>query len=685
MSTATPSRLAGLDGLRAVAVLLVMALHLFPAGPMRGGYVGVDVFFVISGFLITSLLLRERAATGRIALRRFWTRRARRLLPALALVVTVTGTAAWTTGGDVLVGLGRQIAGAAAFAYNWVAIAAGTSYFSAGEPEVLRNLWSLAVEEQFYLLWPVLLPLFLLLPARWMRIALSLGLAGASAGWAFALIAGADPTRAYYGTDSHAFGLLLGVGLAFALHGRPAPRPSVAGVGPAWGAVIGACAVLGLVAAASGDLAFPTSSIAASALTAAIIVVATRPGSWFGRALDVAPMRWIGERSYGIYLWHWPLVVLLTAATTRTSADAAVPGPVGILTFALTIAIAAASYRWIEQPVRRLGFGGTARALAARLTSTPARRSSAIATLAAAALVLGGTTAAVAAAPPVSSSQSAIEAGQAALDSADAGRAAPSSTPDVAADAGAGNEAPEAGDAPPAGSAGAGAATGAGSAPPADARVSPVAAATAPLECASPGAAAGCPPGDSSSHPAPAPVDGSRISAIGDSVMLASAPGLLERFPGIQVDAAVSRSMWAGPGIVRALADSGQLRDFVVVALGTNGPVDQDSLQELYDAVGPRRHLVLVNAFAPRDWIPGVNDTLAAFARTHSGVAVADWSGVIAGQTDLLAGDQIHPGAGGANVFADAVGVALDGMENRAAQARERIERLTASAAPAAR
>ncbi|MFN8087145.1 MAG: acyltransferase [Microbacterium sp.] len=132
MPSSPAPRYAGLDGLRAVAVLLVVVYHLFPSAFLHSGFVGVDAFFVISGFLITSLLLRERAATGRIALRAFWVRRARRLLPALALVVTVSASAAWLVGGDVLVGLGRQVLGAATFSYNWLSIAAGTSYFSAG-------------------------------------------------------------------------------------------------------------------------------------------------------------------------------------------------------------------------------------------------------------------------------------------------------------------------------------------------------------------------------------------------------------------------------------------------------------------------------------------------------------------------------------------------------------------------
>ncbi len=277
MTTPTAPRYAGLDGLRAVAVLLVVIYHLFPAWFLHSGFVGVDVFFVISGFLITSLLLRERAATGRIALRAFWTRRARRLLPALAFVVTVSATLAWVIGGDVLVGLGRQVLGAATFSYNWTSIGAGASYFGSAEPELLRNLWSLAVEEQFYVLWPLLLPVLLLVRRPWLRALVALALAAASALWGFA-VAGDALTRAYYGTDTHAFGLLIGVALAVGTGAggrRPATGWTRVGM-----PVAGALALVALVAVASvpgGADLYPAIPLAASLLTAVVIAAATAP------------------------------------------------------------------------------------------------------------------------------------------------------------------------------------------------------------------------------------------------------------------------------------------------------------------------------------------------------------------------------------------------------------------------
>lgn len=608
----TYPRFAGLDGLRALAVGFVLVYHLFPASPIQGGFIGVDVFFVISGFLITALLLREQDAAGRIDLVGFWRRRARRLLPALALVVTICATAAWLIGGDLLVRLGEQVLGAATFSYNWTSIAGGTGYFADAAPELFRNVWSLAVEEQFYVLWPLILPLFLLLPSGRSRAGAALGLAAVSATWMAVLVAtGSDATRAYFGTDSHAFGLLLGVALAFVLHPvqasprgwmlRPVVRRAVGASGAV--ALVGLLA-LATVPATKTAATFPGALATASLLSAAVIVASVWPASRLGRTLDRGPIAWLGARSYGVYLWHWPILVLLIALT-GVAGEAASPWT-GFVALGLTLIVAELSHRFVETPVRRHGFRACAAAVGRRLTGTPVARFRAIVAVIAAAAMLGGTSAAIAAAPETASGETAVLAGADALQRAEA----------------------------------------------VERRATPQPTITAPTVAESAGA---------SPAPAPSPtvVAGDQITAVGDSVMLASAPALLQRLPGIQIDAAVSRSSWAGPDILEALADRGELRPFIVLALGTNGPVDPASLERMAQIAGPQRHLVLVNAFAPRDWIPGVNADLAAFAAAHPGTVVGDWSGAIAGHTDLLAEDGIHPGDAGGRIFADVVAGAV--------------------------
>ena len=632
------ARYAGLDGLRAIAVGLVVAYHLFPAWWLPQGFIGVDVFFVISGFLITSLMLRESAASEaagrgrRVSLVGFWQRRARRLLPALVMLIVVCGTWAWAVGGDVLVGLGRQVLGALTFSFNWISISAGVGYFDSGTPELFRNLWSLAVEEQFYVLWPLLFPLLLLIPSRLARAGTAVVAAAGSAIWMAVLVSGAtaagsiggaaaDVTRAYFGTDSHGFGILLGVALAFAagraLHSptawmlRPGVRHAVT--------IAGVIAVAGIVAvamlpAAPDTATFPGALLAACLLTVVAIAAGAWPGSVLGRALDVAPVRWVGARSYGIYLWHWPVLVLLMAsAAVAPGAEPTVS--IGLWALLITLVAATLSFRFVETPIRRLGFRASLTALRARLSGPPASRFAALGAMAALVVAVGATTSAIAIAPQTTSGADAVRAGQQALDGVST---SPSPTP----------TAPE---------------------------VSP------PLAV---------PSGDEPvPGPRPATVTGDQVSAIGDSVMLASAPGLMERLPGIQIDAAVSRSMNAGVGIVEAQAAAGQLRPYVVVALGTNGPISAEALARLEQAVGPDRQLVLVNAFAPRDWIAGVNAELAAFDAAQPDVVVADWAGTATAHQDLLAGDRIHPGPTGGRLFAETVATAVQGVENARAQA----------------
>lgn len=674
-STAASSRLPGLDGLRGIAVVLVVGYHLFPGLGLSNGFIGVDVFFVLSGFLITTLLLREHAATGRISLGRFWMRRARRLLPALALVVVVSGAQAWLVGGEVLVRLGTQVAGAATFSYNWVAIAAGGSYFAGAEPELLRNLWSLAVEEQFYLLWPLLLPLVLLVRGRRMRVVLALGAAAGSAAlMALVLASGADATRVYYGTDTHAFGLLIGVALAFAFPVlRAAPRVAT-GLG-----VLGLSALLLLAWApvTAPALVFPWVLLAASVATAAVIIGATSPGAPLGRMLDAEPLRWIGERSYGIYLWHWPLVVLIVYERTGATTEAGVPVLLGVAALVATVGAAALSYRFMEAPIRRLGFGGFIRRIRAQFSVSPARRLAVVGAVAVGALAVGGTTAAVAATGHADTSAAAVAAGARAIEEAQRGdsETADPATADVG---GAATPAPVA---TPTAERGVCADTERSVQAQTPAAPQPSTAAVSQLPSA-PASPSPRPTGplvdDSSTRPcAPSErhVTGDRVSAVGDSVMLASAPGLLQRLPGVDVDAEVSRSVYAGAGILDELAASGQLRDYVVVALGTNGPVDDEVLTRMRAAVAPRP-LVLVNASGPRDWIPDVNETLAAFAARTPGVEVADWDAAIAPHPELLAADRIHPGAAGGEVFADTVAETLDAIENRRARLLYRVELL---------
>nr|WP_227993759.1 acyltransferase family protein [Pseudactinotalea sp. HY160] len=361
----TPWRIHGLDGLRAIAIIAVLVFHVRPAS-LRGGFIGVDVFFVISGYLITTLLLRELAKNGRIDLPAFWVRRARRLLPALVTVVVASTVLALVAGGDLLVDIGRHIIGAVTFSNNWLEIGAGSSYFEAATPNLFVNFWSLAVEEQFYLVWPVI-TVVLLAAVSSTRLRIGLLAAGALASaLAMALLLDPDaPTRVYYGTDTHAFGLLIGAGLALAL----APDGPRFFRGRAWqrwrfaGAGAGAIALVVLMMRVDGaaPFAYRGGLVLASLATAAIIAALPGGPSPLTRILEAGPLAWIGRRSYGIYMWHWPVLLIVTAVLPAATADSGAWWAGKMLAVGLTIALAAASFTWIENPVRRLGFIETLR------------------------------------------------------------------------------------------------------------------------------------------------------------------------------------------------------------------------------------------------------------------------------------------------------------------------------------
>jgi peptidoglycan/LPS O-acetylase OafA/YrhL len=346
----------GLDGLRALAVAAVFAYHL-DAGSARGGYLGVDTFFVLSGFLITTLLLVEWDGSGTLSLAPFWARRARRLLPALFLVLfAVAAYAAWQARPEQLDSLRGDMFSTLFYGANWRFINSGQSYFSLfSDASPLRHAWSLAIEEQFYLVWPLITFVCLRL-ARGRHILLGLVcIAGtiASAVTMARLYDAADPSRAYYGTDGRAQLLLIGALLAIVL-ARYQPRrlPAIAAT-HALG-LIGALFVLWAFTHV-GDTSewmyrggYALFGIAVATLIASVVQPERTP--WH-RVLCLAPIVWIGRISYGLYLWHWPVIVILSP--DRTGLDGA---SLTLLRVATTFGLSTASYYLVELPIRERRF-----------------------------------------------------------------------------------------------------------------------------------------------------------------------------------------------------------------------------------------------------------------------------------------------------------------------------------------
>jgi peptidoglycan/LPS O-acetylase OafA/YrhL len=396
-SQAPPTPAAGfryqpaLDGLRGIAVLAVLAYHAnLPFAP--GGFLGVDVFFVLSGYLITSLLLAEWAGTGGIDLGRFWVRRARRLLPALLLALAVVAVYA-AVAADPAQYDRLRADGLATLAYiaNWQPVLAEVSYFDQfQDPSPLRHTWSLGIEEQYYLVWPLLLLAALTLLTRvrarsggrngapstsaltarrlgWPLLGTALAAVGSALLMATLYVPGADPSRVYYGTDTRAQALLVGGALAFLAAWRAAGadrRRTAAPPGQArWPrarrlagslAAVSGPAALGLLALAfvavhDRDGYLYRGGLLAVALLAAVVIAASvREGGPVRRLLAVRPLRLVGVVSYGLYLWHWPVYVLLTPDRTGWSG-----GTLLAARLAVTAAVTVASYVLVERPIRR--------------------------------------------------------------------------------------------------------------------------------------------------------------------------------------------------------------------------------------------------------------------------------------------------------------------------------------------
>lgn len=390
----------GLDGIRAIAVAGVIAYHL-DAPWMPGGLLGVGVFFTLSGYLITSILVRTWERHGTMRLGAFWLARARRLLPALFLMLAAVLLATAFVATHQLGDRAWQSLFAAAYIANWADIVAGDSYFDATSPlGPLDHLWSLSIEEQFYVVWPLLLwGLILLTRAR--RVAmgiLTLALAAASFA-ALAVIAepGLDNTRAYEGTDTRAGALLVGAALALLWRGgiyakgeADAGPATAARRAPWWldcAAGVGLATILTLMATMPDHtMALYQGGLAALAIaTAALVAAAAHPRSITARALGVVPLRWIGERSYGIYLWHVPVIVFLPQGVLGGS-----PWLRGMVVTAITLAISALSWTLVEDPIRRHGFRTVFRWRPLRLLGDDApRRLKRVPTVAATMAVLG--------------------------------------------------------------------------------------------------------------------------------------------------------------------------------------------------------------------------------------------------------------------------------------------------------
>jgi peptidoglycan/LPS O-acetylase OafA/YrhL len=612
--------LPGLDGVRALAVIGVLLYHA-DLSWIPGGFLGVDVFFVLSGFLITSLILEEFDRSGRVDFRKFYLGRARRLLPALILVLVVVSLAAALVYQDAARQLASDVVASIFYVNNWWYIAADQSYFEfIGRPPLLKHLWSLAVEEQFYLVWPAIAFLAMRRFARKGVFAVAATLAILSTIWMLQLAVAngfpdfADPSRAYFGTDSHSMGLLIGA--AMATFWRPGRMRRSLPTGAS--AIITAIGIAALLAVIwffvfVGEFTpwlYRGGFLGLALIVATLIAAASHPGVGLGKAMGTQPWRYIGQRSYGLYLWHWPVFM-----ATRPGLDLPLDGvPLLILRLGLTVGIAELSFRFVEMPIRR----GVIQRYAARIkAASGARRrrlrlvatamiSATVVSVVAVALLLAATTR--------TAGETVVAADVAAAMGITSGGPTEVSLDD-------GSEGPA---------------------------VEPSAASSAETGTTSPATAGATPPATPTR-------DTGTVSAIGDSVMLGARSVLKDVIPGTRVDAAVSRYPGAFIGKLKRYVAGNRLAPIVVLHPGTNGVLPESMMREMLDILADSPRVVVVNTNMPRTWREPNNNVMADVVPEYPNAVLADWRAASLDKPEYFASDGIHLTEKGAKAYANLI------------------------------
>ncbi len=627
--------ITGFDGLRAIGVIGVILYHLMPY-TFTGGYLGVPIFMVVSGYLITDLLVQEWEQNQWINLKSFYLRRVKRLYPGLITMLFATGAYITLFQREMLHQLNQIIITNILYVYNWWQIGHGQSYFDrfANNESPFTHLWTLSIEGQFYLIWPFIVVALIIGLKNKNRIAqVLLAVSVVSAIWMAILYQpNADPSRLYYGTDTRVFSILLGAALAFvwpstALKQKIVPKQRLVLDG------IGLVSVLSLVwlmvkLNAESSLVYRGGLFLFSALVCVLVAVVAHPGADWNRLLTNPVFNWLGKRSYGIYLYQFPVMIFFETIF-KNIADHPVLYPV--IEVAIIFGLTELSYRFIEQPLAHYPYKQLWHQLKQFMHQPHWNRVVGRVTgLAIVFLIglVGAFQAPFQPAPDTHKSALAVNIKQ--------NQKANQKRKDaLIKKAKAQNKAGQA------------------NGP------------TSKAEKAAEAAAQKHPINQEFEKYGLSQVTIQRaqnisVTAIGDSVLLDGSQALQKLFPNMLVDAAVGRQLYQSIQIVKDYDQKQALSDTVLVSLGTNGAFTQEQMAQFMVAIGTKRKVYWLNAFVPtRPWQNDVNQTLKNATKQYPNLTVIDWYSQADKHSDWFYQDKVHPNPTGVNEYAAIITKAL--------------------------
>lgn len=618
--------ITGFDGLRTIGVLGVILYHLNP-NIFVGGYLGVPIFFAVSGYLVTDHMLASYQQTGRYDNKGYLLRRVKRIYPQLLTVLLASSAYIFLFQRDLLSKLWQVFLSNVLNVYNWWQIANGQSYFErfAGNESPFTHLWTLSIEGQFYLLWPLVI--FLLVryvkkPGRMFGIMMGFSVLSAAL-MAFLYQPGVDTSRIYYGTDTRLFAILLGGALAV-IWPSSRLRAHVAKSDRRLLNMIGAVASLGMLFLIFSPLMDPQKALTYrggmfifSILTVILIAIVAHPGADFNKYLTNPIFKWVGQRSFGIYLYQFPVMIFYEHAVKGMGQNQVISQIIEII---LILLISDITYRLIERPLGKVTWKKTSHYIRDVFDFKSGKVLQKVGFVVAAMIFLLGSSAVI-----VSPTVKAADPNDSPL----ARQIAKNKSADKKRNAALIKKAKEAKKKKLNKSELYREAERNAKDKPVNKEFEPYGISQLQLQLA---------------QKLP-------VTAIGDSVMAGSSNNLKQIFPQMIVDAAVSRQLVNSFDLVASYKNQGALNDTVLIALGTNGPFTSDDMARMMQIIGPKRHVFWINTYVPRQWQGDVNQLLTESATKYKNLTVIDWYKYASGHSDWFYDDQTHPNPDGSKYY----------------------------------